>query len=67
MPAKREEVAALVQNLTKKDLFLHMISALRQESYLYAAILKEGIKSRTFSSEETRESSHYPMLKGIMD
>lgn len=67
---RKAQVSFLVQQFSKKDLFIHLISALRSESFLYASILKNEILSRPFSEKEKqqiRKSSFYPMLNGILD
>ncbi|WKN29895.1 hypothetical protein PZB74_13060 [Porifericola rhodea] len=68
--SKRQEVVGLVKDLTKKDLFIHLLSALKTESYLYASILKKEIHKRPFTPEEVsaiRQSSFYPQLNGILN
>ncbi|MEK6478271.1 hypothetical protein WJR50_12070 [Catalinimonas sp. 4WD22] len=67
---RKAQVSSLVQQFSKKDLFVHLISALRSESFLYASILRTEILNRPFSELEKqtiRESSFYPMLNGILD
>ncbi|MFP4096160.1 MAG: hypothetical protein ACLFUB_16890 [Cyclobacteriaceae bacterium] len=68
--AKKAEVVDMVSHLPNKDLFIHMISALKNESYLYAGILSKEIRSRSFSDYEIKtikESQYYPMLNGVLD
>ena len=66
---RRNLVTQRTQFLPKADLFLQLIVALRQECYLYASILRDEIRSRSFTSEEVhalRNSSFYPLLNGIL-
>ena len=67
--ARQELITRRTQLLSKADLFLQLIVALRQECYLYASILRDEIQRRCFTSEELsalRSSSFYPMLNGIL-
>lgn len=67
---KKAQVANLVQQFSKKDLLIHLISALRSESFLYASILRSEILNRSFTEQEKkviRQSSFYPQLNGILD
>jgi len=67
---KRVVVSHMARRLSKKDLFIHLISALSSESYLYASILRDEIQRRVFSREEVlaiRNSHFYPRLNGILD
>ncbi|MDF9798421.1 hypothetical protein OKW21_003684 [Catalinimonas alkaloidigena] len=67
---RKAQVSSLVRQFSKKDLFIHLISALKSESFLYAGILKDEILSRPFSEKEKqtiRKSSFYPQLNGILD
>lgn len=67
---KKAQVATLVQGLSKKDLFIHLMSALRSESFLYASILRTEILTRKFTDQEKkqiRQSAFYPDLNGILD
>ena len=66
---KKKTVSHMASCLEKKDLFLHFISALASESYLYAGILRDEIQSRSFTNEELnvlKNSSFYPRLNGIL-
>lgn len=65
-----EFVAKRAELLSKMDLFLHFIAALRHECYLYAGILRDEIRRRTFTLQEMsslRSSSFYPMLNGVLE
>ncbi len=67
---RREKIALIIQHLGKADLFVHLISALRTESYYYASIVRDEIKNRHFSREEVnkiKQSQFYPQLNGIFD
>lgn len=67
---KKAQVVNLVQCLSKKDLLIHLMSALKSESFLYASILKSEILSRSFTEQEKkviRQSSFYPQLNGVLD
>ena len=67
---RKQSVAQRVRLLPKFDLFLHFIGALRNECYLYASILRDEIRARTFTFQEVRalqNSSFYSMLNGVLD
>ncbi|MGB3851813.1 MAG: hypothetical protein WA958_17730 [Tunicatimonas sp.] len=67
---RKQFVAQRAQLLPKSDLFLHFIAALRHECYLYASILRDEIRQRTFTFQEMnrlRSSSFYPMLNGVLE
>lgn len=67
---KRELVASRVSQLHNADLFVHFISALKTESYLYAGMLSHEIKCRHFSEVEIqtiKQSCFYSMLNGVFD
>jgi len=67
---KRAEVTTLVSHMHNSDLFIHLISALRNESYRYAGILSDEIKRRPFSQYEVntiRNSEFYGLLNGVLD
>ncbi|WPP50165.1 hypothetical protein [Catalinimonas niigatensis] len=67
---KKAQVATLVQQFSKKDLLIHLISAIKSESFLYASILRSEILSRKFTEQEKiviRQSSFYPKLNGVLD
>ena len=62
-------VAQSAQCLSKADLIIQFIVALRQECYLYAGVLRDEIRQR-FSLQEVsllRNSSFYPLLNGVLD
>ena len=65
--------ALLQQNiacLSKETLLIHFISALKTESYRYAALLRNEIQRRSFSHEEVRmikQSNFYQKLNGLFD
>ena len=68
--SRKKFVAQRVASLPKVDLFLHFIAALRQECYLYASILRDEIRRRTFTFQEMdslRNSSFYAMLNGVLE
>ena len=72
MPSKsrKEFVAKRAELLSKMDLFVHFIAALRHECYLYASILRDEIRRRTFTFQELsslRSSSFYPLLNGVLE
>ncbi len=67
---KKTQLALIVQHFSKKDLFIHMLSALKHESFYYASILRDEIMNRPFSEKEKqliRQSSFYPQLNGLWD
>ena len=67
---RKNTVARLVQSLPKPELFIHLITALRNECYLYASILRDEIQERTFTLQEVnalRSSSFYPLLNGVLE
>ncbi len=62
-------VAQSAQYLSKADLIIQFIVALRQECYLYAGVLRDEIRQR-FDLQEVsllRNSSFYPLLNGVLD
>ncbi|MGB3777151.1 MAG: hypothetical protein WA960_02245 [Tunicatimonas sp.] len=68
--SRQNFVAKRAAKLSKMDLFLHFIAALRHECYLYASILRDEIHRRTFTFQEMdslRSSSFYPMLNGVLE
>lgn len=68
--SRKEVVAQRVALLSKVDLFLHFITALRHECYLYASLLRDEIRQRTFTFQEMnslRNSSFYPLLNGVLE
>jgi len=49
---------------------MHFMSALANESYLYASILRDEIRSRPFTISELhqlKKSSFYPKLNGLFE
>ena len=69
-PTRQEVIAQRAQLLPKPDLFIHFISALQNECYLYASILRDELRRRTFTLQEVRimqKSSFYPLLNGVLD
>ena len=67
---RKQFIAHRAQRLPKADLFLHFMAALRHECYLYASILRDEIRQRTFTFQEMnslRSSSFYPMLNGVLE
>ncbi len=67
---KRELVASRVSQLHNADLFIHFISALKTESYIYAGVLSREIKCRHFSALEIqtiKQSRFYSLLNGVLD
>ncbi len=67
---RKQFIARRTQQLPKADLFLHFIAALRHECYLYASILRDEIRRRTFTFQEIdslRSSSFYPLLNGVLE
>ena len=67
---RKNLIAGRVQLLHKSELFIHFITALRQECYLYASILRDEIQRRTFTFQELntlRSSSFYPLLNGVLE
>ena len=68
--AHRAVVIQSAQYLSKADLIIQLIVALRQECYLYAGVLRDEIRRRVFSWQEVsdlRNSSFYPLLNGVLD
>lgn len=68
--SRKKFVAKRAELMSKMDLFLHFIAALRHECYLYASILRDEIRRRTFTFQEIdslRSSSFYPMLNGVLE
>ena len=69
-PIRRNQIAQRVQTLRKPELFIHLITALRTECYLYASILRDEIQQRTFTLQEVKtvqNSSFYSLLNGVLD
>ena len=69
-PVKKKIVTEKAQSLSKMELLLHFISSLRTECYLYASILRDEIRRRSFSTQELvaiRNSSFYPLLNGVLE
>ena len=67
---RKNLIAGQVQLLHKSELFIHFITALRQECYLYASILRDEIQRRTFTFQELntlRSRSFYPLLNGVLE
>lgn len=67
---RKHTIATRVQLLPKSELFIHFITALRNECFLYASILHQEIQGRKFTSCEVdalRNSSFYPLLNGVLD
>lgn len=68
--SRKQFIAQRTQRLPKADLFVHFIAALRHECYLYASILRDEIRRRTFTFHEIdslRSSSFYPLLNGVLE
>ena len=67
---RRNVIAQRVQSLPKRELFIHLIAALRNECFLYASVLRDEIRQRPFTLQEirtVRDSSFYPLLNGVLD
>ena len=69
-PTRKNIIAQRVESLRKCDLFVHLITALRHECYLYASIVRDEIQRRRFTVQEVsalQNSSFYPLLNGVLD
>ena len=69
-PIHQRAIAHRAQSLRKPELFIHLITALRNECYLYAGVLRDEIQRRTFTFQEVKtlqNSSFYPLLNGVLD
>ena len=67
---RKSLIAQRVAVLPKPELFIHLITALRNECYLYASVLRDEIQRRTFTRQEVKavqDSSFYSSLNGVMD